>query len=230
MCEKNPAHFFCQQQKIHYTTHIHLYFEHFLNFAVEVIWYCIVLQGSGQWSGQEPHCEAFSIAAIIILTIVSLVFLAVSSVCPVCCLHHARKIKVVLFMKFGISFGQRLEMHRKLYDVYVMYDQDNDGLFVENELISMLEENKLKVPNMECPTLGQDQFSSLEAMFNKSCSPLIVLSQNFLKSRWNLYDLNQAVVAEFQHKKFKVVFLRKNWKFRENTRKSKTFLEAGHNR
>ena len=86
-----------------------------------------------------------------------------------------------MFMKFGISFGQRLEMHGKLYDVYLMYDPDNDGLFVENELIPMLEENKLKVANIECATLGKDQFSSLEAMLNQSCSALMVLSQNFLK-------------------------------------------------
>ena len=71
----------------------------------------------------------------------------------------------------------------------------------------MLEENKLKVANTECPTLGQDQFSSLEAMLNQSCSALIVLSQNFIKSRWNLYDLNLAVITQFEHKKFKVVFL-----------------------
>ena len=44
-----------------------------------------------------------------------------------------------MFIKFGISFGQCPDMHGKLY-VYVMYDQDNDGLFVENELIPM--ENK----------------------------------------------------------------------------------------
>ena len=110
-------------------------------------------------------------------------------------------------MKFGISFGQCLDMHGKLYDVYVMYDPDSDGSFVENELMPMLEENKLKVPNMECPTLGQDQFSSLEAMLNQSCSALIVLSQKFLKSRWNLYDLSQVVMTEIHHKNFKVGFL-----------------------
>ena len=93
------------------------------------------------------------------------------------------------------------------YDVYVMYDQDNDGLFVENELISMLEENKLKVANMEYSTLGQNQFSGLEAMLNQSCSALIVLSQNFIKSHWNPYDLNLAVITQFKHKNFKVVFL-----------------------
>ena len=67
--------------------------------------------------------------------------------------------------------------------------------------------NKLKVANTEYSTLGQNHFSSLEAMLNKSCSALMVVSKKFLKSKRNLYDVNQAVITELQHENFKVVFL-----------------------
>ena len=166
----------------------------------------MVFQGSGHWSGAEPHCEAFSNAAIAIFTIAALVFLTITILCVLCCLY-ARKIKVVLFMKFRLSFGQRLEMYGKRYDVFVIYDHDDDGLFIENELITLLEENKLKVANTKCTTLGKDQFSGLETMLKLSRTALIVLTENFLKLQWNLYDLNQAVITEFQQKNFKVVFL-----------------------
>ena len=168
--------------------------------------YCMsIFQGSGQWSGEKPICVAYSIEAIVIFSIVALVVL-VFNVSLGCCLC-SRKIKVVLFMKFGLSFGQRLEMRGKLYDVYVIYNEDGDWQFVENQVMFLLEENKLKVANKEDCLPGQDRFSSLKTMFEQSSSALIVLTENFLKSRWNLYDLNQAVITGFQQKNFKVVFL-----------------------
>ena len=145
-----------------------------------------------------------------------------------CCLC-ARRIKVVMFMKFGVSFGQRLEMHGKRFDVFVIYDHDADGLFVESELISVFEDHKLKVANQEQTTLGKDIFSGLETMLKLSRTVCIVITNNFIKSNLNLYDLNQAVLSELEQKNFKVVFLmcQKPKEFRKMPDNMKVFLRLG---
>ena len=171
----------------------------------KISYFIHVFQASGRWTGEKPHCEPFSDEAIIIFTI-SVLAIFVTIVCLACYLCE-RNIKVVLFMKFGLSLGQRLEMCGKRYDVYIIYDQDGDGMFVENELISLLQENKLKVANIECTTLGIDVFSALETMLKQSRTALVVITERFLKTHQNLYHLNQAVVAQLQQKNFKVAFL-----------------------
>ena len=162
-------------------------------------------QASGKWTGEEPHCESFSTAAIIIFTVATLTVL-ILIVCLGCC-FCSQKIRIGLFMKFGASLGQRLEMAGKLYDVYVMHDQDGDWQFVENKLIPVLQENKLKVANTECSTLGKDVFSALEVMLKHSKTILVVITQKFLKAPQNLYYLKLAIHTQSKQENFKIVFL-----------------------
>ena len=103
------------------------------------------------------------------------------------------------------NYGQRLEMRGKLYDVFIIYEQDDDCVFVENELISVLQENKFKVANTECTTLGKDVFSGLEIMLQQSRTALVVLTENFIKGPQRLYDLNQAVVTQLQQKHYQKI-------------------------
>ena len=69
--------------------------------------------------------------AIIIFTILpnSLIIIFVMAGIVCCCLRT--KIKVSLFMNFNLSFGQRLAVHNRLYDVFVVHNQD----CVDNESI-----------------------------------------------------------------------------------------------
>ena len=83
----------------------------------------------------------------------------------------------------------------------------NDWQFVENKLISVLHENKLKVANTECTTLEKDVFSALEIMLKHSRTAVVVVTENFLKRQQNLYDLKLVVLTQFEQQNFKIVFL-----------------------
>ena len=151
-----------------------------------------------------PHCEAYSTVGIIIITL-SIVVLITSIACS--CLN-AKSTKVALFMKFNLSFGQRLEVHHRQYDVFVVYNHDSeDHLLVLDEILPLLSKHQLNAVIEDCFALGSDKFTSLQHVMAQSRSALIILSPNLLRANWNLYQLNQAVCTQIEQQNFKVVFL-----------------------
>ena len=120
-----------------------------------------------------------------------------------CCLKT--KIKISLFMKFNLSFGQCLVVHNRLYDVFVVYNQDSvdDESFVIRQIMPLLENYDLSFATEDSFTPGQDRFTSLQSVKNKSCTALIINMPDFFGERWKLYQLNQAICMQFEQTNFK---------------------------
>ena len=166
------------------------------------------LQGSGQWSGDNPYCEAFSDMAIIIFTFTAIGVVAIITICVACCCLNAMKLKVVLFMKLNLSFWQRLEPSDHQHDVFVLYDHDSDDETVVNhDVIPLLVKHRLHVVTEDCFQLGVDQFTCLEDVITKSRTALVILTPNLLRADMQLYQLNQAVYTQIVQHNFKVIFL-----------------------
>ena len=111
-------------------------------------------------------------------------------------------------MKYNWSFGQRLEVHDRQYDVFVMYNKGlKDSALVENELLPLLLQHRIIAGTEDCFTPGKDIFTCLETMLKESRSVLVVITPDFWKENWDLYQLNQAICTQIEQKNFKVVFL-----------------------
>ena len=111
-------------------------------------------------------------------------------------------------MKFNLSFGKRLEVHDRKYDVSVVYNHDsNDQYFVLDEILPLLYKHQLNPVIEDCFALGSDQFTCLQHVMTQSRSVLVILTPNLLKANWKLYQLNQAVCTQIEQHNFKVVFL-----------------------
>ena len=128
--------------------------------------------------------------------------------CIMCCCLNAKSIKVALFIKFNLSFGQRLEIHDRKYDVFVLYNHDSDDqLFVLDQILPLLDKHHLNHATEDSFELGSDRFTSLQDIIRQSRSALVILTPNLLETNWNLYQLNQAVCTQIEQHNFKVVFL-----------------------
>ena len=120
----------------------------------------------------------------------------------------SKRIKVALYIKFDWSFGQRLEIHGREYDIFVVYNHDGqDATFVDTELLPLLEKHDITAATEDYFALGKDKFTALQNIMTQSRSALIVITPEFLKEKWKLYQLNQAVCTEIGQSNFKVVFL-----------------------
>ena len=129
-------------------------------------------------------------------------------ICIMCCCLNVNRIKVALFMKFNLSFGQRLEVHNRQYDVFILYNHDSeDHSFVLNDILPLLSKHQLNPIIEDCFALGSDKFTCLQNVMTQSRSALVILTPNLLKANWNLYQLNQAVCTQIEQHNFKVVFL-----------------------
>ena len=179
------------------------------NYKLKRTDYLSKFQASGKWTGEQPHCEAFSTSGIIILTISAMTFIAIITTCIACCCLNIREIKVALFMKFNLSFGQRLEVHDRLHDVFVVYNHDsrNDESFVFGEIMPLLEKHHLSFVTEDCFNLGPDRFTSLQTILMESRTAVIIITRDLLRENWKLYQLNQAICTQIEQKNFKVVFL-----------------------
>ena len=156
----------------------------------------------------DPHCQAFSNVGIATITLTAIGAVAIIITCSACCCINIISIKVALFMKFNLSFGQRLEIHNRKYDVFIVYNHDSDDqFFVLDEILPLLSKHKLNSVFEDCFELGVDQFTSLQDAMTKSRSVLVVLSANLLNAKWQLYQLNQAICTQIEQPNFKVVFL-----------------------
>ena len=140
---------------------------------------------------------------------ISVTTMVIASVtCVACCCANSLKIKAALYMKYNWSFEQRLEVHDQQYDVFVVYNHGlKDSAFVENELLPLLEQRRIIAGTEDCFTPGKDIFNCLETMLKESRSVLVVITPDFLKENWDLYQLNQAICNQIEQKNFKVVFL-----------------------
>ena len=128
--------------------------------------------------------------------------------CIACCCLNTNYIKVTLFMKFNLSFGQRIEVYNRLRDVFVLYNHDSeDHIFVLDEILPLLSKHHLNPIIEDCFALGSDQFTCLQRVMTQSHCALVILSPNLLKANWKLYQLNQAVCTQIEQHNFKVVFL-----------------------
>ena len=155
----------------------------------------------------DPHCEAFSTVGIVIIILTAIGNVVIVT-CIVCCCLNVNSIKVALFMKFNLSFGQRLEVHNRQYDVFIVYNADSDDhFFVLDEILPLLSKHHLNPVIEDCFALGSDQFTSLQHVMTQSRSALVILTPNLLKANWKLYQLNQAVCTQIEQHNFKVVFL-----------------------
>ena len=167
-----------------------------------------LFQASELWSGMDPHCEAFSTEGIVIIILTAIGNVVIIITCIVCFCLNVNSIKVALFMKFNLSFGQRLEVHNRQYDVFILYNHDSDDqFFVLDEILPLLSKHHLNPIIEDCFALGSDQFTSLQQVMTQSHSALVILTPNLLKANWNLYQLNQAVCTQIEQHNFKVVFL-----------------------
>ena len=111
-------------------------------------------------------------------------------------------------MKYNWSFGQRIEVHGRKNDVFIIYNHGaTDSKFVENEVLPLLEERKITAATEDCFTPGKDIFTCLETILKESRSVLVVITPDFLKENWGLYQLNQAICSQIEQKNFKVVFM-----------------------
>ena len=147
------------------------------------------------------------------------------------CLKFKNKVKIALFMKFNLSFGKRLEIHNRAYDIFIVYQQDSedDELFVANKVIPLLKKHGLSVATEDSFPPGRNRFECLQAFLTQSCTALIIITQDLLKENLKLYDLNQAVCTHIQHKNFKVVFLlcRKPIDLGKLPKNLRSFLQTG---
>ena len=155
----------------------------------------------------DPHCEAFSMEGITIITLSAVGVVVIIITCITCCCLNINSIKVALFMKFNLSFGQRLEIHDRQYDVLILYNQDSDQHFVLDEILPLMYKHQLNPVIEDCFPLGSDRFTCLECAMKQSRSVLVILTRNLLKVNWNLYQLNQAICTQIEQHNFKVVFL-----------------------
>ena len=111
-------------------------------------------------------------------------------------------------MKFNWSFGQRLEIHDRKYDVFVLYNHDSDdNSFVLDEILPLLDKHHLNHVTEDSFELGPDRFTSLQNAIRESRSALVILNSSLLETHWNLYQLNQVVCREIDQHNFKVMFL-----------------------
>ena len=141
-------------------------------------------------------------AVIITLIAISIVVIIIT-----CCLN-ANSIKLVLFMKFNLSFGQRLEVHGRQHDVFVLYNNESDDqFFVLDEILPLLKKHHLDYVIEDSFELGSDRFTCLQDVMTQSRSALVILTPNLLKVNWKLYQLNQVVSTQIEQHNFKVVFL-----------------------
>ena len=129
-------------------------------------------------------------------------------ICITCCCLNVNNIKVAMFMKFNVSFGQRIKVYNRLHDIFVLYNHDSDDQFlVLDEILPLLSKHHLNPVIEDCFALGSDQFTCLQQVMTQSRCALVILSPNLLKANWNLYQLNQAVCTQIEQRNFKVVFL-----------------------
>ena len=169
---------------------------------------CCLFQASGDWSGRDPQCVAFSIVGIATITLTAISTMVIIATCITCCCLNANSIKVALFMLFNLSFGQRLGVHKRLHDVFVMFNHESkDQFFVLDEILPLLSKHRLNPVIEDCFALGCDKFTCLQNIMTHSRSALVILTTNLLKVNWNLYQLNQAVCTQLEQHNFKVVFL-----------------------
>ena len=155
-----------------------------------------------------PNCEAFSTVGIVIITLTAIGAVAIIVTCIACCCLNTNYIKVTMFMKCNLSFGQRIKVYNRLHDVFVLYNHDSDDqFFVLDEILPLLSKHHLNPIIEDCFALGSDQFTCLQQVMTQSHSALVILTPNLLKANWNLYQLNQAVCTQIEHHNFKVVFL-----------------------
>ena len=144
---------------------------------------------------------------MVIITLMA-VSIVVIIACIMCCCLNLKSIEVALFMKFNLSFGQRLEVHDRKYDVFVVYNHDSDDqFFVLDEILPLLYKHQLNPVIEDCFPLGSDRFTCLECVMKQSRSALVILTPNLFKANWKLYQLNQAVCTQIEQHNFKVVFL-----------------------
>ena len=133
-------------------------------------------------------------------------------------------------MKYNWSFGQRIEIRGRQYDVFVVYNHGpKDSSFVEIELLPLLEQHRIISGTQDCFTPGKNIFSCLETMLRESRSVLVVITPDFLKENWDLYQLDQAICNQIEQKNFKVVFLlcQKQKFLGELPKNLKLFLRVG---
>ena len=156
----------------------------------------------------DPHCKAFSTVGKVIISLIAISIVVIFITCIIYCCLNANNIKVILFMKFNWSFGQRLKVDDRQYDVFVLHNHDSDDqLFVLDEILPLLHKHQLNPVIEDCFPLGSDRFTSLQDVMTQSRSALVILTPNLLKVNWKLYQLNQAVCTQIEQQNFKVVFL-----------------------
>ena len=122
----------------------------------------------------------------------AIILLAITA-CVICCCLNATKIKVVLYVKFRLSFWQRLETADRLYDVFVVYDADsqNDDRFVTDEIIPFLEEHRLSVISEDHFPPGLNRFTCLQEAINRSRSALVILTPSLLTANWSMFQVRR---------------------------------------
>ena len=149
----------------------------------------------------------------------------------IACCCFTTKIKVSLFMNFNLSFGRRLEIHNRKYEVFIVYSHDSpdEDSFVLTEIMPLLEKNDLSVATEDSFTPGQDRFTSLQSVINESCTALIIITPDLLQEKWKMYQLNQVICMQFEQTNFKVVFFlcQEPKQLRNLPKNPKLFLRIG---
>ena len=108
----------------------------------------------------EARCDAFSKAAKITFSVIGIVILMIV-VITIACVLKAKAIKVLLFIKFNLSFGRRLEIHGREHDVFVVYHHDGpEADFVLQELLPLLDRYNIMAATEDHFALGTLQYTS----------------------------------------------------------------------
>ena len=165
------------------------------------------MQASGTWTGEPANCIPNSVRTIGLFVMGLILETLLVSLCIACCIF-GKNFKVTLFIAYKWSFGQRLNIHDRLYDVFLVYNNDShDERFVEDELMPLLRRYNISPITENCFTPGRDRFTCLENAMAQSASALVVITPEFLAENWKLYQLNQVICTNIEERNFKVVFL-----------------------
>lgn len=167
-------------------------------------------QISQVYEALKKECSSYILLITVCATLtLMVVFIIISAVCY----RYRWNLRYMYYMaKFKLQ-GYRplpVDCHRYQYDVFVSYAEE-DRAFVRHEIVDKLENdnNMTLLVHERDFTAGEYVCDNILKAITNSRKTLIVLSEDFLKSKWCMYELNMARMEAISRGKSAICVIKK---------------------
>ena len=164
------------------------------------------------YASLKRECQSY---ILLIIVSISLTVLAISLIISALIYRFRWNLRYMYYMAKFKYKGYKPVMgdrHEYKYDVFVSY-ADEDRRFIRHEVVEYLERNKgLRLLIHDRDFLaGEFVGDNIVKAISTSRKTLIVMSKDFLKSKWSMFELNMARMEAFERGDSCVCVLLKQW-------------------